>query len=212
MARKRTTLGKTASRADIKTVETPDRPLTIGRPELLVGGSDRDFRRLVNSLFPLLTLHSDIRNGYAEQLGLNGASYSILLCIRTLGDSGPVNIRTIVEQLRLSGSFITAETNALERKGLVTKRRGQHDKRLVSVSLTAKAVVLLDSIATLRQQVNDVQFGSLSREEFQVLVPAIERLVLSSERALALLSFLKSNDDVALASPAGKGRKLRSAR
>jgi DNA-binding MarR family transcriptional regulator len=212
MPRKRTSLGKITPRADIKAVETPDRPLTAGRPELLVDGSDRDFRRLVNSLFPLLTLHSDIRNGYAEQLGLNGASYSILLCIRTLGDSGPVNIRTIVEQLRLSGSFITAETNLLERKGLVTKRRGQHDKRLVSVSLTAKAVELLDSIATLRQQVNDVQFGSLSKEEFRVLVPAIERLVLSSERALALLSFLKSNENTAFATMVGKSRKLRSAR
>jgi DNA-binding MarR family transcriptional regulator len=154
-------------------VKAPVRPLTVGRPELLIGGSDHDFRRLVNSLFPLLTLHTDIRNGYAAQLGLNGASYTILLCIRTLGDSGPVNIRSIVEQLRLSGSFITAETNLLERKGLVTKRRGQHDKRLVSVSLTPKAVELLDSIAALRQQVNDVQFGSLSKEEFDVLVPAI---------------------------------------
>jgi hypothetical protein len=45
-----------------------------------------------------------------------------------------------------------------------------------------------------------------------VLVPAIERLVLSSERALALLSFLKSNENTAFATTVGKSRKLRSAR
>jgi DNA-binding MarR family transcriptional regulator len=175
-----------------------NRPLTVGRPELLSGGSDRDFRRLVNALLPFLTLHSEIRNSYAERLGINGASYTIMLCIRTLGDSGPVNVRTIVDELRLSGSFITAETNILEKKGLVTKRRGEEDKRLVFVSMTPKGIALLDSIADLRRQVNDVQFGTLSREEFRILVPIIERLVESSERALSLLGFLKKNENVTL--------------
>src|SRR5262245_42030927 len=89
------------------------RPLTVLRPELLVDGSDDEFRRLVNALLPFRGLHTAIRNGYAELLGLSGPAYSILLAVRTLGDSGPVNIRTIADQLRLSGSFITAETNLL---------------------------------------------------------------------------------------------------
>jgi len=192
-----------------KVVELPQRPLTTGRPELLVDGSDKNFRRLVNALLPFLTLHSAIRNGYAELLGLNGPAYSILLCIRTLGDSGSVNVRTIANQLRMSGSFITAETNLLERKGLVNKRRSQKDKRLVSVTLTAKGVALLDSIARLRRRVNDVQFGCLSREEFQVLVPMIERLVQSGEQALTLLNFLKKEDE-ALIDAAATARPKRT--
>ncbi len=166
-------------------------PLTIGRPELLVDGSDRDFRRLVNGLFSFLALHQEIRSNYAELLGLAGPAYSILLCIRTLNDNGPVNIRTIADQLRLSGSFITAATNSLERMGLVEKRRGVDDKRVVSVTLTPKAAILLDKIAPLRRQVNDVQFGCLTRDEFRLLVPLVERLVQSGERAIALLQFLK---------------------
>lgn len=182
------------------------RPLTVRRPELLVEGSDRDFRRLVNALLPFLTLHSAIRNGYAELLGLTGPSYSILLCIRTLGDQGSVNVRTIADQLRLSGSFVTAETNLLERNGLVNKRRSQSDKRLVSVTLTAKAVALLDSIADLRQRVNDVQFGCLSQQEFKMLVPLIERLVQSGESALALLDFLVTQEGERAAATSGAGR------
>lgn len=168
-------------------------PLTVGRAELLVDGSDRDFRRLVNALFPFLALHTAVRNGYAELLGLAGPAYSILLCIRTLNDNGPVNVRTIADQLRLSGSFITAETNSLERKGFVRKRRGIEDKRLVSITLTPRAIALLDSIAPLRQRVNDVQFGCLTRNEFRMLVPLVERLVQSGERAVALLQFLKQH-------------------
>lgn len=169
-------------------------PLTVGRQELLVDGSDRHFRRLVHALFPFLALHSAIRNGYAELLGLTGPAYSIMLCIRTLGDSGPVNVRTIADQLRLSGSFITAETNLLERKGFVKKKRGLEDKRLVAVTLTPRAIELLDSIAPLRQRVNDVQFGCLSQSEFRMLVPLIEKLVQSGERALALLNFLQQHN------------------
>lgn len=168
-------------------------PLTASRPELLVDGSDRDFRRLVHGLLPFLALHTDIRDGYAELLGLQGPQYTILLCIRTLGYSGTVNVRTIADHLRLSGSFITAETNTLERLGLVTKRRGLEDRRLVSVALTPKGAALLDSIADLRRQVNDVQFGCLTKEEFQLLVPIVERLVQSGERALALLKFMKEH-------------------
>jgi DNA-binding MarR family transcriptional regulator len=175
----------------LKVLSGKSRPLTVRRPALLVDGSDIDFRRLVNALLPFLGLHTAIRNGYAELLGLTGPAYSILLVVRTLGDSGPVNIRTIADQLRLSGSFITAETNLLEAKNLVRKRKGFDDKRLVSVTLTPKGTALLDSIAELRQRVNDVQFGRLSREEFKVLVPAIEGLVESSGQALNFLNFLK---------------------
>lgn len=186
----------------------PRRPLTTGRPELLVDGSDKDFRRLVNALLPFLTIHSAIRNSYAELLEVNGPAYSILLAVQTLGDSGPATIRTIADQLRMSGSFITAETKLLERKGLVNKRRSQEDKRLVSVTLTPKGTALLDSIAQLRRRVNDVQFGCLTQEEFRILVPIIERLVQSGEAAMALLDFIKKEDGASI-DPVGKARSKR---
>lgn len=167
---------------------------TVSRPELLSDGSDSDFRRLVEGLFPFLGIHTAIRDGYASLLDLPGPQYTILLCIRKLESGGPVNVTAIASTLRISGSFITAETNALEKKGLVAKARGDDDRRKVTISLTEKGAELLDSIAPLRQRVNDVQFGCLSREEFQMLVPLIERLVQSGERALALLNYLRSHD------------------
>lgn len=171
------------------------RPPTVSRPELLAAdGSDRDFRRLVEGLLPFLGLHTAIRDGYASLLGLPGPQYTILLCIRNLESTGPVNVTAVANTLRTSGSFITAETNSLEKKGLVAKVRGDEDRRKVTISLTEKGIELLDSIASLRQRVNDVQFGCLSREEFRMLVPLIERLVQSGERALALLDYLKSHD------------------
>jgi DNA-binding MarR family transcriptional regulator len=170
---------------------------TVSRPELLIDGSDSDFRRLVEGLFPLLSIHTAIRDGYASLIGLPGPQYTILLCIRNLERAGAVNVTMVAGALRQSGSFITAETNALEKKGLVEKARDDADRRKVAISLTRYGAELLDSIATLRQRVNDVQFHCLSREEFRMLVPLIERLVRSGEQALALLDYLKSHEDAA---------------
>ncbi|HVO87670.1 MAG TPA: hypothetical protein VMV45_03945 [Casimicrobiaceae bacterium] len=119
-----------------------------------------------------------------------------MMCIRRLADDGPVNVRTVARNLWLSPSFVTAETNVLERNGYVVKARGAADKRTVLLSLTAKDAALLDGIAPLRQRAIDVQFGTLSASEFGLLVPVIERLVQSGESALALLEFLQGQPEV----------------
>jgi MarR family transcriptional regulator, organic hydroperoxide resistance regulator len=181
-------------------------PLTVSRPELLVNGSDHDFRRLVQALLPFLAIHTAIRDRYAALLGLTGPQYTIMLCIRMLADAGQVNIRTVARHLWLSASFITAETNTLERKGYVVKARGDAaDRRTVALTLTERGTALLDSIAPLRQRVNDVQFKSLSASEFRMIVPAVERLVQSGEQALALLDYLQTQHGEASGAARGTG-------
>ena len=168
-------------------------PLTVSREELLVEGSDRTFRTLVQGLLRFSAIHAAIRDGYASLLKLTGQQYTLLLCIRLLCDAGTVNIRTIADHLRVSGSYITVETKALEQLELVQRERSSQDRRLVSLSLTPRGMALLDSIASLRQRVNDVEFGCLSKQEFKLLVPLVERLVQSGERALALQHYLSAH-------------------
>jgi len=173
----------------------PGAPLTVSRDELLTNGTDQDFRKLVHGLLTFLGVHTAIRDGYASVLGLTGPRYTILLCIRNLSDSGPVNIRTVAEYLRLSGSFITAETNALEQLGYVSKVRGEDDRRTVLLAITPEGAALLDSIATLRRRINDIEFGCLNAKEFRNLVPLIARLVQSGERAIALLGYMRDHGE-----------------
>ena len=172
--------------------KTKKAPLTISRAELLVDGSDGQFRKLVEGLLTFFASHVAIRDGYASLLGLTGAQYTIMLCIRNLSDGGPVNVGTVASHLRLTGSFITVETKALERRGLVYRERGAEDRRMVSLSLASKGIALLDSIADMRRQVNDVEFDCLGRRDFELLVPLVERLIQSSERALALQTYLRT--------------------
>lgn len=186
------------SKKTAKPVETPSGaahqkvPLTVTRPELLVDGSDRQFRRLVHGLFAFFALHEAIRNSYASHLGLGGVQYTILLATRHLSQFGDVNVRDVAEYLRLSSSFITVETRKLQHLGLLDKVQTETDRRRVALTVTKKGWALLNRIAPLQQKVNDVQFAPMSETQFRELVSLVERLIESSEGALKLLHYLKA--------------------
>jgi hypothetical protein len=90
--------------------KVPAVALTIGRPEMLVDGSDQKFRRLVQGVFTFAAVHEAIRDSYAAHVGLGGVQYTILQIIRHFGTDEEMSIGDIAGQLRLSGSFITNET------------------------------------------------------------------------------------------------------
>ena len=48
----------------------------------------------------------------------------------------------------------------------------------------------LERLAPIQRQVNDVEFGSLSREEFELLTGIVDRLIDSGARAVALQNYL----------------------
>jgi hypothetical protein len=52
---------------------------------------------------------------------------------------------------------------------------------------------MLERLAPIQRQVNDVQFGCLTAKEFALLVDMIERLVKSSEQAMALQRYLSES-------------------
>ncbi len=160
--------------------------LTVSRPELLTGGSDRDFRLLVHNLFGFLARHEAIREGHAAYIGLVGIEYTILISIAHLSAEGDVSIRTVAGHLHLSGAFVTTVTKRLLGKGLVDKAMDPSDRRRLCLTVTEAGRTLLARLAPVQRQVNDVEFESLGAEDFRRLSAMLERLLDSSERALAL--------------------------
>lgn len=184
---------KSDSKPDVskKPASRPARAaLTISRPELLVDGSDAQFRRLVHSLFGFLVRHQTLREGHAAVIGLAGIEYTTLISIRHLSAQGDVHVRAVADHLHLSGAFVTTVTNKLETKGLITKTSHPDDRRRISLVVTAHGAELLERLAPTQQQVNDVQFGTLNAKEFHQLLDMVQRLVDSSDRAIALQRYL----------------------
>ena len=173
---------------DKKPRSTP--PLTISRPEMLVQGSDRAFRRLVHGLFGFLARHEAVRAGHGARIGLVGIEYTVLISIGHLSvHEGDVSVNRIAEHLYLSGAFVTAITNKLLQRGLIHKTQDPKDRRRVRLEISEKGWQRLAELAPVQRQVNDVQFDCLSAAEFKQLLDIVERLIDSSNRALSLQAY-----------------------
>jgi DNA-binding MarR family transcriptional regulator len=170
-------------------------PLTTSRPELLVGGRDKDFRHLVHSLFGFAAHHERLRSGHARMIGLPGVDYTVLISIAHLSQDGDVNVKTVADHLYLSGAFITAITGRLLERGLIEKKTDPLDRRRVTLTVSAEGRAALERLAPTQRQINDVEFGSLTREEFALLGGILDRLIESADRAVALQTYLQSDQE-----------------
>jgi MarR family transcriptional regulator, organic hydroperoxide resistance regulator len=155
-----------------------------------MNGSDREFRHLVDDIFAFAARHEAVHDGHAARVGLNPIGYSTLIALRHLESDGDVGIKALADYLRVSGSFVTTMVGKLVTRGLVAKEAGLEDKRRVRLSVTPKGHHLLATLAPVQQQVNDVQFGPLSRADFQFLLRVLRELIESSDRAVALQKYL----------------------
>lgn len=167
-------------------------PLTVTRPELLNDDTDRDFRRLVHNIFAFMARHEAIRDGHARQIGLAGIEYTILISIGHLALDGDVNVKTVADHLHMSGAFITTVTSKLQGLGLVEKTQASGDRRRISLVITEKGKDLLRSLAPYQREINDVEFASLSKDDFQFLSRILEALINSSDEAVALQRYKAS--------------------
>lgn len=165
-------------------------PLTTSRPELIINGSDREFRELVHNLFGFFALHEQIRNGHAKFIGLAGIEYTVLIAIAHLAVEGDVSVKAVADHLHLSGAFITSTTRRLRALDLIHKTTDTTDRRRVSLAVSDKGRALLEKLAPIQRRINDVEFGGLSREEFKMLNGLIQRMLEDGDRAVALQGYL----------------------
>lgn len=167
-------------------------PLTTTRPELLSGGRDRQFRHLVHALFGFAAHHERIRSGHARVIGLAGIEYTVLISIAHLSQDGDVNVKTVAEHLYFSGAFITAVVKRLLKLGLIDKDTDAEDRRKVTLAVSEEGRAALERLAPIQRQVNDVEFGDLSRKDFELLTGLVDRLIESGSRAVALQNYVLS--------------------
>lgn len=167
------------------------RQLTVSRTELLVDGSDRDFRQLVHDTLAFAARIQEVRSRLGGLIGLSGAQYTILVAVAHLqGRDGGVGVNLLAEHLHLSGAFVTIEVNKLVAADLVTKEVNPEDRRRVLLTVTAKANQLLDDLTTVQRPANDALFGCLSAVDFHAFREVVAQLVLTGDRTLKLLDYL----------------------
>lgn len=166
-------------------------PLTVSREELLVNGTDQAFRQLVHDIFAFNARHEAIRAGHARRIGLAGIEYTILISVARLSRDGDVNVKTLADHLHVSTGFVTNVTRKLQTLGLVQKTTDAADRRRTVLTVTRKGRDSLAELAPFQRQVNDVEFGSLTADDFRQFSRIVSALVDSSEQAVNLQRYLE---------------------
>jgi DNA-binding MarR family transcriptional regulator len=178
--------------------------LTTSRKALLVDRSDHTFRLLVHSLLAFMARHETVREGHAAAIGLAGIEYSVLMAVKHLGTGGDVSVRELAAHLHLSGAFVTTVSNKLQQAGLLDKLVDPTDRRRLRLFVTAAGEQRLAELGPAQCQVNDVQFDCLGADEFHKLLATVDRLLESSDRAIALQRYLQPAAAVAAARGAAR--------
>jgi DNA-binding MarR family transcriptional regulator len=171
--------------------QVEDLPLSVSRSELLVAGSDHEFRELVHDMLAFSTSLQDVRNRLGQAIGLSGTQYTILMAIARLAGIAPeLGINQLADTLHWSGAFVTIEVNKLVAAGLVSKKVNPEDRRRVLLEITAAARSRLTQVQRIQVPANNSLFDGLTRAEFRALRGIMSKLAQSGERTLSLVEFL----------------------
>jgi hypothetical protein len=65
----------------------------------------------------------------------------------------------------------------------------------VTLTVSSKGHALLDKLAPVQRQINDVEFGNITRDQFRFLIEIGERLIDGANKAAALQTYLLSHSD-----------------
>ena len=169
----------------------PAPPLTTSRSALLVDGSDHAFRQLVHTLLAFVARHDTVLEGHAAAVGLSAVEYTLLTSLKLLGAEGQVSVRELAAHLHLSGAFVTTVSNKLQEMGLLDKLTDPEDRRRLRLVVTEKGEALLARLAPIQCRINDIQFDCLDAGELSRLLGSVEKLVSSSDDAIALQKYLQ---------------------
>jgi MarR family transcriptional regulator, organic hydroperoxide resistance regulator len=161
-------------------------PMTVSRPALLAGDSDRQFRQMIHSLVGYANSVLVVRDSFAAVLGISGSQYEILMVIYRLHANAPCTMSEVAHHVHRTLAFITIEVNKLVKHGFVEKRQDSVDRRRIFLSVTRSGIRRLEDIANIQRQLNDALFDTLTHAEFGALCRLYRKLPDSGERAVAL--------------------------
>ncbi len=164
---------------------------TVSKPELIIDGTDDEFRSFIHDFLAFSAMLTDIRGGFGEYIGLTGIAYTTLMSVKHLQGRTGIGVNAVAEHLHLSGAFITTEVAKLVNLGLISKRTNAKDKRRVLLTISPAGRKLLAELVDVQAPVNDALFDTLSSDEFVRLKEIMARLVPCAARALSLLAYLR---------------------
>lgn len=125
--------------------------------------------------FPLYAAAREVVRQYTPLLEKIDLTYTQYITMMVLWERKTVSAKLLGEILHLDSGTLTPVVKALEKKGLVTKRRSDEDERLLLVSITQDGLSLKEKARTI-----PLEIGScikLSEDEAKTLYSLLYKIL-----------------------------------
>src|SRR5688572_5664872 len=144
-------------------------PLSVTRPEILLDGSDREFRRLIHRMLIGSARLEVVREAIAERIGVSGTQYTMLMSVLHLQGTNGISISALADYLEVTGPHVTGVVGKLVGGGFLRKAVNPKDRRGVLVRLTPMGRKRLLLAFDFISSVNDRLFDGVGREEYRAV-------------------------------------------
>jgi DNA-binding MarR family transcriptional regulator len=161
---------------------------TATRKALLASGSDRLFRELLYNFFTVAIRLETLRRYLGSRIEISGPQYTLTMAVAEMEGSTGVSVGQVARYLHVSGTFVTAQSAKLAKKGYLKILPDPRDKRISRLFVGDKGWIALRSLFPELQQLNDELFAFASQTEFQRFHATVKKMVNSSGRTLARLN------------------------
>ena len=159
-------------------------PATVSATVLLDGGSDRQFRGLVQDLLTVARRLELARDYFGRLINVTGPQYHLLMTVAQLQGALGVSVGAVAQVMHVSSAFVTSESGKLSMLGLLRKRPNPLDRRGALLSLTQAGRMKMDRLIPEIRAVNDLFFGRLDGHSFRELCANVVALVHGSREAM----------------------------
>jgi DNA-binding MarR family transcriptional regulator len=124
--------------------------------------------------FELYAASRAMTSRYRPALDALGLTYPQYLALRVIGHHVTITIRDLGHALALDSGTLSPLLKRLEAQGLITRRRGTHDERTVTVGLTPAGAALEHQAAGLPERI--AHGTDLTLDEFHQLHHLLSRV------------------------------------
>ncbi|MDM8550235.1 MarR family winged helix-turn-helix transcriptional regulator [Desulfobacterales bacterium HSG2] len=145
----------------------------------------------------------DLHSRYlVRQVGLTGPQ---LVILQELSKLGEVSVGELSKAISLSQATVTGILERLAKRGLITRRRSEIDRRRVLVQATQECEALLKNAPPLMQEAFIKRFENLQDWEQMMILSSLQRLVsMTDAKSLTAAPFLTTGP---IEDPTGKVEK-----
>ena len=129
------------------------------------------------ALESLLRAEASVRRRLSTDLereGVSASGFSVLVVLAVAG--GELELRVLRLRLRTSKANATEVVTTLEHRGLVARRRMEHDRRAASVALTSRGREIVDRVFPEHTERVQAAFAVLDEQEKRSLAEICRKL------------------------------------